>query len=132
MLVEFTQFLSYRGFGGYMNEGDYIQIEEERYDEQTHVITGKFILNAIPLARATLKEPNKLFLFINNYVPLWRIAPGRLRSDGGWIFVLKLTPDQYEVLQAALQRGSKLDFVKMRKDEAEHYLKYHTLPRLKD
>ena len=77
MLIEFTDFPAGK-LQTSLAEGDYINICES-IDNQSGGSRTQFILAAVPLARATWREPNKAYLLIDMYIPLRRIFPKRLR-----------------------------------------------------
>ena len=126
MLIEFTDFPAGK-LQSSLAEGDYINICET-IDNQSGGSRTQFILAAVPLARATWREPNKAYLFIDMYIPLRRIFPKRLRLDGGWILVLKLTPEEYEILLAARQRGGYLACMKGTPQDGRFVFKKNNKP----
>lgn len=108
LLVEFADFFS-PGKSAPFAPGAYINIAQTINDQQTGFSRTFFILAAIPVAKATWKDPNQLYLWMNNYIPLSRIISKNLRMEGGWILTLKMTPEDYDILQTARQRGGKLN-----------------------
>ncbi len=122
MLVEFSVARTPIG-GGFINDGDYLDIEESKVDKQTGSISSQIILEAVSIAHVRLLEPNKTVLFIDRYVPVSQFLPRRSRLMGGYLFTLRLTQEEYDILQDARHRGNPLDIIKLSKRDIETSMK---------
>lgn len=108
MRIEFTDFPRGSKSPEFV-AGGYVNIVQTLRDQQTGISRTWFLLAGIPLASATWKDPNSAYLFLDKHFSLGRIVPKRLRLDGGWILVLRMTPEQYATLQTAREQGSIFD-----------------------
>ena len=116
----FVKFTDFPGSNSprFLDAEDNINIEETSpHPLQDGIYNTWYLLKNVPLASATWKEPLACYQFIEKYLPVSTYLPQSLRFGGGWILVLKLTPEEYDILQAARRSGNPLDIIKIKKGE---------------
>jgi len=114
MVCEFADFTSDRPRweGDMLLEGRTIAIFEQAFDGQSNSIQDHDLpgLNEIKVIQVIDREPCKMLeLLVGQFPILNQVVPSTWRIHGGYILKISITPQQWELLQAARRSRHALE-----------------------